>query len=271
MTQFTGTLVKNKTWLVPIDGNVTNPAISYVPGRNSGFSRLASNLTVSIQGVERAVLYDDGLRFIGNVNATQYLFGNGAAFNAPSIMTLSNVQVTNATYSIQDDTAVDVAGGYVIINGANIGPGTLISIGTDLASAVTFVSTSQLRAQVPAKSAETYSVTATRPDGRQAILPLGITYSPFPVWSTAATLPDVIKTIEFTQTLSATSDSNVTYALASGSSLPPETTLTSSGILSGNISVDPANTTTYSFSLTAVDFEYQNIPRTFSLTAFSPV
>ena len=269
VTPFTGTLIQNETRLVPVDGTVTNPAISYLPGRNSGFSKFTSNLDVSILGVQRAALSSGGLQCISNIDVTQYLFGNGAAFTVP-LMTISTIQVANSTYSVLDDTSVDsVAGGYILVNGANIGPGTLVSLGSTLASSVTFVSTSQLRAQVPALSAGSYTVTATRPDGKQAVLPLGITYSPFPVWSTSATLANVTKYTAFSQTLSATeaSNANVTYALTSGSSLPPGTTLASNGLLSGNIIYDPGNTTVYSFSLDAIDSQYQNIPRAFGLTA----
>ena len=265
-----GQLIQNKTWLVPIDGNVTNPALSYVPNRNSGFSRLGSNLNVSINGVQTATLFSNGVECIGNINITQYLLGNGAGFNPPT-MTISNVQVANASYTVLDDTAVDTAGGYIIINGANMAPGTLVSLGSDYASAVTYVSPSQLRAQVPAKSAGSYTVTATRLDGKQAVLPLGITYSPVPAWSTGSTLANVTKYTAFTQTLSATeaSNANVTYALAAGSSLPANVTLLSNGLLSGNIITDPGNTTVFSFIINAIDAQLQDIGRTFSLTALA--
>ena len=73
----------------------------------------------------------------------------------------------------------------------------------------------------------------------------------------------------FTQTLAATeaSNANVTYTVSSGSSLPANVSLASNGLLSGNIINDPGNSTTYSFTLDAVDPQYQNSARTFLLYA----
>ena len=268
MASFTANVVPNQIWLVPLDGNVTNPALSYIPGRNSGFSRLGSNLNVSINGVQTATLFNNGVECMGNINITGYLLGDGTGFSAPT-MTISNILVANSTYAILDDTAVDTAGGYVVMNCRNIPPGSSVLIGSDPASAITYSST-QLQLQVPPKSAGTYPVTATRPDGKQAIVPFGITYSPFPIWSSTS-LANVTKTIAFTRTLAATeaNGSTLTYSVSNGSSLPGNVSLASNGVLSGNITSDTGNATTYAFTIQAIDTELQEIPRTFSLYAFA--
>ena len=259
---FSGNVVQNKTWPVVGDGTVQNPGISFFSGKTTGFSRNAGNVNVSIQGVGIAHVSSNTLYVDGNLTAGSYI-ANYTPF-LPNIL-VSNIQLANATYVVQDDTAVSTNGGFVVMNGTNFGPGTSVTVGGTQASSVTFVSTSKLNVQVPAKAAGSYTVEATRADGTVATVPLGITYSPFPVWSTPAILANVAKYTAFTYTLSAPSDSNVTYA--NTTSLPPGTTLTTSGVLSGNIIVDPGNTTVYSFEIDAIDTEYQNIPRIFSLTA----
>ena len=91
--------------------------------------------------------------------------------------------------------------------------------------------------------------------------------STVPVWSTSATLTPATKTIAFSQSLSALSDSTVSYTLNAGSSLPAGTALTTGGVLSGAITDATTSDTTYSFTVQATDLENQNIPRTFSLFA----
>ena len=207
---------------------------------------------------------------MNTVTATTFV-GNGSQLTGVfTPMTISNVQITSNTWTVLDDMAVSTTdAGYCLVNGSGFAPGCLVSAGTDLATSTTYISSTQLRVQLPAKSSGSYHVTVIRGDTATATLALGITYSPSPVWSTSTTLANVIKTVAFSQTLSATSDSNVTYA--NTTSLPFFTTLTTSGILSGNIVIDTGNTTVYSFEIDAVDSEYQNIPRTFSLTALPPL
>ena len=269
MGNFTGNVIRNGTWVTPADGTIANPGVSFFSGRTTGFSRLSSNVDISVQGNKTATLYSDGVYVLGNLSATQYVLGNGAGLHAP-LMTISNVQVANSTYAVLDDTAVDTSnGGYILVNGSNFGQGTQLSIGSNLATSVTFVSTSLLRAQLPAQSSGSYTLTATRLDGKIATVPLAITYSPFPAWSTSSQLSNVTKYTAFTQTLAATeaSNANVTYTVSSGSSLPANVSLASNGLLSGNIINDPGNSTTYSFTLDAVDPQYQNSARSFSLYA----
>jgi hypothetical protein len=212
--------------------------------------------------------------FPSTITATTFL-GNGSQLTGIQglPMTLSNIQIASNVYELLDDTAVSTDGGFVIVNGTGFGPGMLVSIGGTQASAVTFVSPTRLHVQVPSKAAGTYNVMTTRADSATATLPFGLSYSPMPVWSTSSTLANVTKTVAFSQTLAATesSGSALTYALVAGSSLPPNVSLTTGGVLSGNITADSGNTTTYAFSVNAIDTQFQDVPRTFSLTALKPV
>jgi hypothetical protein len=263
---FSGNIVQNKTWLVRTDGTLDNPGVSFFGSRDSGFSR-SSNVDVSIQGVYVAAIHADGLIVDDTLTCTNML-GNASGLTSPAPQ-ISNIQVANSTYDVQDDTAVSSEdGGFLVVNGTNFGPGTFVTIGATQASSVTFVSTSKLHVQVPAKASGSYTLEATRLDGKVATVPLGVTYSPFPVWSTPAILGNVTKYTTFTQMLSATESagSHITYTVSG--SLPPGTTLAANGQFAGNIVSDIGNTTTYSFTIQAIDAQLQDVPRTFGLTAF---
>jgi hypothetical protein len=130
---------------------------------------------------------------------------------------------------------------------------------------VSYVSSTELRAQIGAASAGSYMVYLISGDGSVAIVVNGITYSATPTWVTGSALQTAIQGISYNLQLSATSNSAVTYTLAGGSVLPSGLTLTSGGLLSGTlplISVD----TVYNFSILAIDLENQDSPRTFSIT-----
>ena len=264
-----GNIIQNKTWSILGDGTVQNPGLSFFSGKTTGFSRDVSNINVSIQGVGLAQLRQHNVDISGNLVATSYI---GNYTPVLPTMLVSNIQIANSSYVVQDDTALSTENaGYVIINGSHFGPGTTVTVGGTQASAVTFVSPSVLNVHLPAKAAGSYTLEATRADGAVATVPMGVTFSPTPVWSTPATLANVFKNIDFTQTLSATeaSGSNITYA--NTTVLPPGVSLSSSGVLSGVITPDTGNTTVYSFTVNANDLQFQDIPRSFSLTAATSI
>ena len=99
------------------------------------------------------------------------------------------------------------------------------------------------------------------PDGATAIFVNGISYSGVPTWTTAAgSLGEFEAT--FSIQLVATSDSAVTYALTTGSTLPAGVTLSSGGLISGTNNTEQ----TFSFSVDAIDAQNQETPRSFSVT-----
>jgi hypothetical protein len=176
---------------------------------------------------------------------------------------ITNVQIANSTYSILDDTAVDTAGGYIVITGTGFESGASVLIDNTPATSTTFVSSTVLRAQVAAKSAGTYNVYVVNPDGGVGIKIIGLTYSAAPIWVTSSTLANAVNVTAFSTNLSATDAVN--YELASGSSLPPNTTLnivSSNAVFAGNVSI--ANNTQYTFTVNAIDAQNQDSPRTFS-------
>jgi hypothetical protein len=174
---------------------------------------------------------------------------------------ITTVNVANSTYAVLDDTAVNVGGGYLVITGSGFASGCQVIIDDTNATSTTFVNTSTLRAQVPAKTAATYNLYVANPDGGTALKVNGLTYSGIPTWVTASTLANVISNTAFTGSLSATGATSYanTTALPTGFNL-----VTANGYYFGNISVGSA--TTYSFTIEARDAELQDSPRTFSLT-----
>jgi hypothetical protein len=183
----------------------------------------------------------------------------------PTVPKITGISVTNSSYTVLDDTAVSIGGGYIKITGTGFTSGSQVLIGTVAATSVSFVSSTELRAQLPATGAGTYVVYVVATDGSVAIRVNGITFSSTPTWSTGSTLTSGSTNVPISIQLAATSDTTVTYALAAGSTLPSGLSLSSSGVLSGTItgiSVD----TTYNFTVNAIDAELQDSPRAFSIT-----
>jgi alpha-tubulin suppressor-like RCC1 family protein len=179
---------------------------------------------------------------------------------APAI---TSVAYANSSYTVLDDTASNVSGGYIVITGAGFQSGAQITIGSDSATSVTHVNSSTIRAQIPAKDAGSYHLTLINPTGGISILVNGITYSNTPVWGTAGTLDNQAVDTSFAVTLSANSDSNVTYS--NTTTLPTGTALLSNGYFYGTITGIEAETT-YNFTVAAIDEELQDNPREFSVT-----
>jgi hypothetical protein len=177
---------------------------------------------------------------------------------------ITSIQITDSSYVVLDDTAVSTSGGYIKITGTGFTSGSQVLVNSVAATSTTFVSAVELRAQLPATAAGTYILYVTDTNGGLASKVNGITFSSTPTWVTGSTLTGGVSAVAYSLQLSATSDSTITYTLQAGSTLPTGLSLSSSGLLSGTVTV--ASDTTYSFTITATDAELQDSPRTFSLT-----
>ena len=109
-----------------------------------------------------------------------------AGYGGPKI---SNIAVTDSSYTVVDDTAVSTAGGNIQITGTNFVTGCQVLVNTTAATAVTFVSSTTVRAQLPATTAGTYVVYLVNPDGGVAIRVNGVSFGASPSWSTGSSLP----------------------------------------------------------------------------------
>ena len=185
--------------------------------------------------------------------------GGGASTDVPKI---SNLQVTNSTWTVLDDTAVDVLGGYILLTGVNFVSGCLVYIGQTPATSVAFVSSTTVRVTVPAITAGTYPVYLVNPDGGVAIRVPGVTLSASPAWQTASGLTDQYDATAISLQLLATDAAS--YSITSGS-LPPGLTMSSSGLITGTVTGVTVDTT-YTFTVVAVDAQNQDSPRVFTLT-----
>jgi hypothetical protein len=175
---------------------------------------------------------------------------------------ITTIYITDSGYTNLDDTAVDTAGGYIKIIGTGFATGCSVVIGGVSATSVTFISSTEVRAQVPAQAAGSYTVYLVNSDSSVAIRVIGLNYSGLPVWSTSNSLSANASGVSIQ--FAASSDSTVTYAIQAGSSLPSGLSLTSGGLLSGSVSL--SSDTTYNFTIEATDTENQNTPRAFSVT-----
>jgi hypothetical protein len=175
---------------------------------------------------------------------------------------ITSIAVTDSSYTVLDDTAVDTAGGYIKITGSGFASGCAVVIGNSLATSVTFVSSTEVRAQIPAQSAGSYTVYLQNTNGTLAMRVLGVNYSGKPSWSTANSFSVSAPNISYQ--FAASSDSTVAYSLQAGSSLPSGLSLSSGGLLSGTVS--GSGSITYNFTLIATDTELQDTPRTFAVT-----
>lgn len=175
-------------------------------------------------------------------------------------------QILGYSVSGMDDTALDPAGGQtVLINGSNFQPGATVNIAGTQVAVVTRLSSNQLSFTSPALVAGTYTLFVVNADGGTAVYVPGLIYSNLPTWNTpAGSLGSYYETKAISNTVSASGDAPLTYSLYSGS-LPTGSTLSSSGVISGTAPVAD-NSTTYTFSIEAIDAQLQSSIRSFSLT-----
>jgi len=147
-----------------------------------------------------------------------------------------------------------------------------LASGSTLPSGVTLnSSTGLISGTLPdVASNTTYTFTINASDGSNTAIPRTFSFvsNAAPIWSTSSgSLGTFNKYTNISLTVAATDVSDsITYALASGSTLPSGVTLNSStGVISGMLP-DIASNTTYNFTINATD-GVNIIPREFSITS----
>jgi hypothetical protein len=115
---------------------------------------------------------------------------------------------------------------------------------------------------------EPYDLKITNTSNLFGLLPDAIYVNNILNWQTAAgSLGTFNEQVAISVSATATDDSTITYALASGSTLPSGITLNSaSGLISGTLP-DVATNTTYTFTINASDNLNPVVARTFSITS----
>jgi hypothetical protein len=194
--------------------------------------------------------------------------GVGSVAAQAVLVAAADPQPTITGWSIQgsDDKALDPAGGQtVVVKGNGFTTGMTVTVGSTAIGSVTIVSSTQATFTSPAKASGNYTLTMANSNGQAAILVPGLAYSTIVTWTTpAGSIGTTYETAAFTESVVATSDSAITYTLASGS-LPTNATLNSNGTITGTANVT-ASPTTYSFSVTATDVELQDSTQSFTIT-----
>ena len=185
------------------------------------------------------------------------------------VQEVPGVASITGTYSEQSNS------GTINIVGTNFVSGAIASaIGTNgvevQAISTTYNSLVQLTAQFTnlSNAYEPYDIKVTNPSNLFGLIPDALYINASPVWQTASgSLGTFGEQVSVSISATATdSDSTITYALASGSTLPSGLTLNSSnGLISGTLPSITTNTT-YTFTINASD-GLNTIPRTFSITA----
>ena len=192
-------------------------------------------------------------------------FTNGTLGSGPNI---TSVVVTDSNYNNLDDTAVTTSNGYIKIIGTGFTSAANVYIGANAVPAanVTFVSSTEIRARVPVLSVGNYSLSLFNSNSSGTISSSTFIVSTGPVWVTSSPLANQVANTAFGVNLSATSDSNITYA--NTTVLPAGTSLLANGYFYGTVTIGVQ--TTYSFDVKANDVENQDASRTFSVTVTVP-
>ena len=154
------------------------------------------------------------------------------SFTQANRIAITNVIVTDSSYVELDDTAVSSSGGYLKLIGYGFLPGATIYLNGSPVSN-TFISSGEYRVVVPSIAPSTVNLMMFNNNNSGAIYTNGVTTSGFPSF-TSTTYLTVGTTISVQ--LLATGDAPLTYSLYSGT-LPDGLTLSSSGLISGTVSV----------------------------------
>jgi len=210
-------------------------------------------------------LGSDANRYSNVFMSGNILMSNGVTVTSSNAITPRIASITYPGIT----TAISTAGGETVsITGSgfsNQGSLPTVLIGSTPVSSVTYNSSTSISFVTPVKSAGTYVLYVINADGGTATYVSGISVSGTPTWSTAAgSLGSAGSAVSASFTVSATSDSTITYSVTSGS-LPTGLTLNSStGAITGTMP-SFASATTYNFTITATDVEKQATARAFSI------
>lgn len=179
----------------------------------------------------------------------------------PTITSISPETITNS------QTSITITGtNYVVVPQVEF-----LNTSTGIwytADTVTFNSSTSLTVNATLTVDGNYKIRIENPDGNAVISSTALlTVSDAPTWSTAAgSLGSVAQGGSISFSVSASSDSTVSYSVTSGA-LPTGASLNSStGAITGTESGSDTGETVYNFTITATDAESQTAARAFSIT-----
>ena len=202
--------------------------------------------------------------FIQNLDVGT-ITGNGRGLSGVVIPPSINIiTITDSNWNPIDDLALSTSStGYLTIQGNNFeATGTTVSVGGTAASSISFVNSNTLRVSVNPKSTGTYDVVVETGGGSTTKIN-AVSFDPIPVWSTSNSLGNVVYANAFSITLAASEGGGSAITYSNTTALPPSTTLASNGVLQGNIV--ETSSSTYNFTVEAIDAQLQSALRSFSL------
>jgi len=177
-------------------------------------------------------------------------------------------KVTTITYPNSATAAVNTGNQSIVLTGTGFDAGVQIYVNGAAVPSVSRTNSTSLSFTTPALSTgTTYPLYVVNPDGGTAVVVPGMVVSAGPIWVTASPLQSWGVSSALSRTLSATSDSTISYALDVGSSLPSGLSLAANGLLSGTLTSPPVAETTYNFTVVATDLELQKSSKAFSVNA----
>jgi hypothetical protein len=183
--------------------------------------------------------------------------------------------ITSVTYGTQTAATPSTAN-TITITGTGFDSNTQVLINNQLCSSVTYINTTQLQAVTPLLAAGAYDLLVNNSYSQFCLKKNYVNFDLGPVWTTPADiLGSVNELVEISTVIPAvvaTSNSPITYRYKDGF-FPPGTAInTDTGRLTGiTTQVVSGSTTTYYFTLEAVDAENQATPRTFGVTVIPEV
>jgi hypothetical protein len=185
------------------------------------------------------------------------------------VQEVPGVSSISGTYSEATDSGVITIYGTNFVSGAYATAIGSNGVQINAASTV-YNSLVQLTATFTGLSnaQEPYDIKVTNPSNLFGLIPDALYINASPVWVTSSgSLGTFNEQVSISVSATATDETAITYALASGSTLPAGVTLnSSSGLISGTLP-DISTDTTYSFTINASDGVNTVVPRAFSITS----
>lgn len=186
---------------------------------------------------------------------------------------LTGVAETKPTITSISPSVIDNTQTSIVITGTNYEITPIVEListtgAVTLADTVTRNSATQLTINATLATDGTYYVRVENPNGLAVRSSTALlTVSDAPTWSTASgSLGSVAQGGSISFSVSASSDSAVTYSVTSGA-LPTGASLNSStGAITGTESGSDTGETVYNFTITATDAESQTASRAFTIT-----
>jgi hypothetical protein len=175
-------------------------------------------------------------------------------------VTITNIEITDSTFAnvLSGDTAVDSSGGFLKVTGSGFKNNAKVFF-NNAVIANTFISSSQINANVPATISGNYTFYVVNSDGVGAFYPSSIRVSGPPSWSsTSYSSANLTLGIQ----LLATGDAPLTYYIKDGSANPENLSVNSTGYLSGTVSAEGA----YTLTVIVDDAEFQSTQADITIT-----